>query len=265
MNEPIAEEVQEPGAAEVQDEAVTTDLTPDPEGDTGAVADAVDDSEPTDLASLWQRHPALKEAFEAEQAEKFRERENAGANRERARLQREAGKKEVTRTNVTRFLSEIGADFVEDTSRVDYLYELAAANSAMELATAIPEAILRNYALPADVREQAIAAREAGDWDGYVTKYVDGAASAKAEQLIADKVKQIEADNVKWRAAELRALRAETAPKREGALAIPSGSPAVGTRINPATLDGDAYAEWKRTTSQEEQQAAWAEHARVPV
>lgn len=247
---------QEIPASEALEEAAAADLTLD--GSADGVADdtaPLADEAPPTLDSILERDERLREQYE----ERVRERENAGANRERARLQREAGKKEVTTRNVQRYLAENGIE-VDDPARLHYFFDLATAHEAMELATNVPDALMRNYTVPVEAREKALAAREAGDWDGYLSHLLDGAAETQAAKKAEARLAQIEAENKKWRAAELAAMRAEMAPAREAALATPSGqSPG---RVNPSLLEGAAYEEWKRTTSPDEQLAAWRAHSR---
>lgn len=244
---PDAQDAPQPDLADAPQEGTVSDPQPDAADAEGAAGSPGAPDEPTDLDSLWARYPTLRELNDTALSDRDRERENAGANRERARLQREAGKKDSTRQNVARFLAEQGVD-VDDTQRLDYFYDLAAANSAMELATAIPEAILRNYTLPPAVREQAIAARENGDWDGYVTQYVTGAVDAGITQKVgtlslkdipADSAlrKEIDAENQVWRAAELRALRASAAPRSPGGLPVPQGNAGGPTPYSQMTSE----------------------------
>lgn len=211
------------------------DIQPDGAGDestldSGAVLDPDEtESEPESLETFLARN----EAARAEHERILRERENAGSQRREAQLKLEAGRKENTIQSVRRWLSESGDQ--PDEQRGAYLYELAAANAAHEIATALPEAILRSYQLPAEVREKAIEARERGDWDGYVQSYVEGAVNAVLETKVAEREKAIKAEYDKKYAAEVKALRAENAPKRDGALPTPAGSAAPTKRIDSTT------------------------------
>ena len=218
VQEPLAETTQEDAPSSEED--VALDVADDADIDTTEPSDAV---EPADLDALWTRYPALREQFEATQAEKFRERELAGANRERARLQREAGKKDSTRQNVSRVLTELGYD-VSDTARLDYFYELAAANSAYELAQAVPEAVLRGYTVPVAVREQALEARERGDWDGYVGALLTGAVEAQDAAREAEFESKVTAEVNRRLAAEIKARNLESAPRRERMPAPPAAA-----------------------------------------
>lgn len=247
---------QEIAAPVALEEAVPTDLTPAAavDGVTDETDPPADETPPT-LESILERDERLRAQFE----ERLRERENAGANRREAQLKREAGKKEVTTRNVQRYLAENGLE-VDDPSRLHYFFDLATAHEAMELATNVPDALMRGHTVPVDAREQALAAREAGDWDGYISHLINGAVEAGLDKRVEAEKQRLDAENKKWRAAELAAMRAEMAPKSEGALPTPV-SQAPG-RINPSQLEPAAYEEWKRTTSPEEQLAAWREHSR---
>lgn len=99
-----------------------------------------------------------------------------------------------------------------------------------EIAKQFPEALMRQYQLPVDVREKALAIREAdpaqSNWDGYVTTLIEGAVEAKVTQARRDdeaRVKQAIADGV---AAELRAREIAARPKIDAPPTPPSGSPA---------------------------------------
>lgn len=226
MNELLdgQEVAQAEGADAPQPETVEeADLIADGVDDATADAEtSPPDDQPDPLEALLSNDELRSKLFEHPSVvEKLRERENAGANRREAQLKRDAGKKDVTVQNVRRFFAEVGAE--ADEAKFGYLYDLAAANSAMELATAIPEAVLRKYTIPADVREQAISAREQGDWDGYISTYIESAAEQRAEQLFADRKKQLDAENQKWRSAELKAMQASQAERRPGAIPAPAG------------------------------------------
>ena len=230
----------------VQPEAVTTDLTADAPDDGAADVDAAPEGagdDPADLDSLWTRYPALREQYEA----KAQEREIAGANRERARLQREAGKKGQTKQNVQRFLTELGVE-AEDTSRLDYFYDLAAANAAYELAQALPDAVLRGFVVPVEAREKALEMREAGDWDGYVGTIVTSAVEAKVAALRAEDEKTITKRTNERLAAEMKARGIEKAPIREGAPPRPSasGTPAGPSPAEYAAATRQQREQWRR-------------------
>lgn len=221
----------------------------------GAASDAgtvepVGETDPESLDAVFERYPTLREQYDA----KIRERENAGAQRREAQLKRDAGKKDSTRQNVTRFLAENGVN-VEDTGKLDYLYDLAAANSAYELAQAVPEAVLSGFTVPVEARERAIEAREAGDWDGYVSTLVTAAAEEKVKALRAEDERRNSAEVQRLLAAEIKARGLEAAPVREGAPPRPVAAAAPVT--DPRQLDGEAYEQWKRDTPPAEQAAAW--------
>ena len=227
-------------ADEVQPEAVTTDLTADATPDGAADADTSDApaglTDPDSIEALWERYPTLREQHEQTQRERDQEREIAGANRERARLQREAGKKDSTRRNVTRALTDLGYE-VEDTAKLDYFYDLAAANAAHELAQAVPDAVLRNHPVPVEVREAALEARERGDWDGYVSTLLNGAVEAKDAERQKTFDQKVKAESDRRVAAETAALRAERAPVREGAPPRPAGQVTTPTPYHLMTFE----------------------------
>lgn len=214
------EPTQEPAADEAQEEAAAADLAPDVEPD--GEPDAGTEAAPESIDALLERYPSLREQHQQSQAERDREREIAGANRERARLQRDAGKADQTRVNVGRFLAEQGVE-VDDPSRLNYFYELAQANAAYELATSLPDAVLRGYPVPVEAREAAVEARERGDWDGYVTHLVTGAVEAKDREREAAFEKRVNTETQKRLAAEIKTRGLEKAPVREGAPTRPGG------------------------------------------
>ena len=218
---------------QVQAEAVddSTDLTPDTAQDGGADQPTVEPEPPETLEAFLARNPNARTEYDAYGTE----RENAGGNRREARLKNEAGKADVTKRNVSRFLTDIGVDPNEaltlDNGRqvayAEYLYLLAQSNAAQELAGVIPDVVLRNHPVPVEVRERALEARESGDWDGYVGQLINGAVEAGLDARMVAYKKEQDAANTKWRAGELAAIRAEKAPVREGAPAMPRAVPAA--------------------------------------
>ncbi len=226
--------------APVEESHVDADLdVPTGDVDGGAVGDGQTSDEgaavlpvetaPESIDALLERYPSLREQHES----KLKERENAGAQRREAQLKREAGATENTRRNVTRFLTDMGVDPTEllmlpdgrtQLSRVDYLYSLAAANSAYELAQQVPDTILRNHPVPVEVREQAIEARERGDWDGYVSTLLNGAAEAKDVERQKTFDAKVTAEVNKRLAAEIKARELEKAPRRDPMPVMPAGT-----------------------------------------
>lgn len=221
------------GAAAVEGAVPAVDETPQSEFET--------------LDAVWERYPALREQHEATLAEERRVAENAGAQRREQQLKREAGQQDVTRRNVARFLQDTGIE-VEDPSRLDYLYSLAAANSAYELAQALPDAALRNYSIPVETREKALQARESGDWDGYLATLVNGAVEVKdaERQRLFDT--KVTAEVNKRLAGEIKARGLEKAPVRDPMPATPVGSASRGgpTPEEYAGATRTQRAQWRR-------------------
>lgn len=222
---PLEDAQVDPAAAE----GAQADLTLDAGGDGSlpepeAMPAAEETDTPPTLEALFTAHPGLRADYETRVAEERRVAENAGAQRREAQLKHEAGQKDVTIRNVQRWATETLGAPLEDTTQVAYLYDLAAANAARELATALPDAVLRNYAVAPESRNQALDARDRGDWDGYLTTLVAGAVEATLESRMEAYRKEQEAANQRWRAAELKAMRLEQAPKRDGAPAMPRGT-----------------------------------------
>lgn len=219
-------------APEAAEQAVSTDLAPDAEADGGAddTARIADEAPPT-LDSILERDEALRAQFE----ERLRERENAGANRREAQLKREAGKRDITVRNVERWARENGIE-VDDPRQLHYFFDLATAHEAMELATNVPDALLRNHTVPIEARERAIAAREAGDWDGYVSEILTGAVEARTKEIEAQFEERVTRETNKRLAAEMRARGIEKAPVRDGAPPAPRSGAGTGG-ITPAELD----------------------------
>lgn len=196
-----------------------TDPVTDVDGDGGTDdTPATADDTPPSLDAILERDELLRQQYE----ERLRERENAGANRREAQLKREAGRKDVTTRNVQRFLSELGIE-VEDPSRLHYFQDLALAHEAIELATNVPEALLRNHPVPVEAREQAVAAREAGDWDGYVGTLLNGAVQAEIKKLRAEDEKRIVTEVNRRVSAEIKARGIEKAPVRDTPPTAPGG------------------------------------------
>lgn len=107
-----------------------------------------------------------------------------------------------------------------------------------ELARELPDALLRSYQIPVDVREKALEIRESNpsspNWDGYVTTLIDGAVAQKVDELRKDdesRVAKAIADGV---AAELRARQVEAAPRLQTPPVTPQGAApgAVGNAIS---------------------------------
>lgn len=246
----VTEPAQGLPAPEALDEAAPADLAPDAVGD--GIADdtaAGADEAPPSLDAILERDERLREQLE----ERLRERENAGANRREAQLKREAGKKEVTTSNVRRFLADQGYE-VDDPARLHYFYDLAAANSAHELATTLPDVLMSDFKVPVEAREQAVEARERGDWNGYIGTLITGAVESKVAEKLADNERVITAEVNRRLAAEIKARGIEKAPVREGAPPAPMSS---------SPNSGPTPAQYRAATSA--QRAAWRKQGVEPA
>lgn len=107
-----------------------------------------------------------------------------------------------------------------------------------ELAKELPEALLRSYKLPVEVREKALEVRESNpsvpNWDGYVTTLIDGAVEQKVAELRRDddaRVKKAIADGV---IAELKAKQIESTPRLQTPPLAPQGGGGIS---GPVTWD----------------------------
>lgn len=157
----------------------------------------------------------------------------------RSQQEREAGKRDNVRKAVSAFLKRHDVS-VEDSTQLDYLYEIARGNAAYELATEFPTALMSQFDIPADVREQAIAARESGNLDRYVKTLVDGAVASELKKAEADMEKRVQKLADEKLAAEIKARKLEANPRRESAPVTPRGSSATpGLQINDMS-DADA-------------------------
>lgn len=205
--------------APVQEGDVPGDVAP-------AVEPAVVDEsppEPLTLDAILEQHPHLRDVL----SERDRDRENAGAQRREAQLRREAGTKEQTKANTERILREFGVEDVDPT-KINFVYDLASSNAAYQLAQEFPNALMSQYQIAADVREQALERREANDWDGYVSALIDGAVSAKTEEIRAQIREEERVAAREYVNAELKAQQVEGGPQVSAPPATPVGAP-VGT------------------------------------
>lgn len=268
-------QAQDAPADELQLEAAPADLLAD--GSDDETADATDPAavevvaDPETIDALWERYPALREQHEATLAEQLRERENAGANRERARLRREAGQDEVTTRNVKRFLEETGYQ-VEDPRPLHYFQDLARAHEAEKVVNTVSD-VLKTVA-PAEGQLRAIEIRDEGvvledgtrvpNVEGFLLTLIDEAAETKSEAKLAEARKADEVKNAKWRSDEIKALQAQYAPKTPAAPVAPGGG-APGSPRNPASMGPDEYEQWKQSTAPAEQMRAWAAFAGEPA
>ena len=243
------EATQESPAETVQAGAASADPALDAATDGAADVEpvAVTDDVP-DLDALWTRYPNLRAQQEAAQAERDRDREQAGANRERARLQREAGAREVTPRNVARFLERTGVT-VEDPRELHYFQDLALAHET-ETAVKVVDSVLASR-VSAEVQLRARDIRDQGvvidgervpNVEGYLNALRDGDVAAQLASSIgsmglkdvpagSNLRKEIDAENQRWRAAEVRAARLEAAPRNGAMPAAPRGGSPRGITV----------------------------------
>lgn len=249
---PETPEAQPPAPAEAQI-SDTSEIVPsaevpaegaaEPAGDGGLVEPAPP-AEPSTLEDLTARYPFLSDRLK----ERDRDRENAGAQRREAQLRREAGSKERVRQDVGLFLQAVGVDPDEAVEaqpqfrRAEFLYTLAEARAASDLAGALPEVIKTEFEIPPEAREAAARIfdtplNEQGDRDhrGYIRALFDGAVEGEVKKREAAIRAEVEAANRKWRADEERALRTQNTPQPAGSVAVPVG--ASGRRMTRAELD----------------------------
>ena len=224
-----------------------------PEGDVTAVVDGVDSPAGDALTGTVETESDPIESWLADEsnrtrlfehpsvAEKLRERENAGAQRREAQLKREAGAAQVTEQNVAALFAAAGLDPSEPVQdaqgrdlmpRARYLYALAQANAAVELTKVIPDVMLKDFSVPAEVREQALDMRADGKpADEWLKVLVTGAAEAKVSEMRKADESKITAEVNRRLAAEIKARGLEAAPKRAGAPPIPVGAASGGDKI----------------------------------
>lgn len=206
------------------------------------------------LDALLERHPELRSDFD----ERIKVRENAAAQRREAQMRREAGTREQTRAQVQRYLDNVVAQplrqlgatdeeiaaMTRDTSRLDFMYALARENAGTEIARELPDALLREYALPAEAKLAAVEARDqlvtladgtqVPNYDAYVRTLVDAAVDLRVKERTAELERETNAKVARLVAAELKAKAIESAPKVEAPPIPPQGQPAGsgGVQIN---------------------------------
>ena len=161
-----------------------------------------------------------------------------------ARLKRESGSKESTRDAVANIIRAIGHDpdsNVDGTTvkRAEYLYELARAHSATELATELPEAILADFKIPVEYRERAVEGLESGSKTAYVKALVEGAIAAQKGELTLNDIpegsalrKEVDALVSERVKKELKAAKVESSPN-----AIDAPTPPRGGVATPITIE----------------------------
>lgn len=253
---PVTEVEVEPSTEPVADGAG------EPVGD-GALERAAEPPEPSSIEELAERHQWLKDRL----AERDRDRENAGAQRREAQLRREAGSRERIRADVSTFLQAQGLDpeeVVRDAPqyrRAEFMYALAEARAASEIAVALPDIIKTGFEVPPDVREEAARVfdqplNEQGDrnYQAYLKVLIDGAVGAEVAKREAVIRKEIEDANRKWRADEEKAMRAAATPQPSAAPAAPRAAASNGAlNINNAS-DADAAYNAGRITHEQYRQ-----------
>lgn len=162
------------------------------------------------------------------------ERQNAVAKRE-AELRREAGRIGPVRTALSAALAKAGVDPASlSKEQIDAFNEPLAAYqlaNLRELALAIPEALMRQYDLPPDVRTAAADARDSGEpdaYDRYLSTLIDGAVEKRVKEATA----KIEKEHRARVGREAQALALEQAnkgksvpPPVRGAVAAAGGRP----------------------------------------
>ena len=220
------------------------------------------------LDGLLEKHPELRSDYDERVA---RERQSA-ADRQEAKLRRDAGKRENVQAQVQRYLRDavekplrdLGADeevlsrFVHDPARLGFMYEIARENAATELVTELPNALLRNYQIPPEKQLAAIEARDQlitladgsrhPNHDAYVMKLVDAAVEVGRDAIRREE----RAAARETLAAELKAAKLETTPKVVAPPAPPAGVSvgASGGRINTMNDVDAAYTRGELTGDQ---------------
>ena len=186
-------------------------------------------------------------------------REESIRRRTEDRIARESSSNESVQNVLTNMLARA----VETGDESEYRRVAAQAlvwnrqTQLVELAQALPAALLKSYKLPAEVLTKALEARETlppeQQWDGYVTALIDGAVEIRSEARSADIRREERARYDARLAAELKARAVESAPKLDAPPVPPTGSVATS---------GPTYAEWGNATRQ--QRAEWTSHGVEP-
>lgn len=251
-----AEPVEQPDTAETDEPEATETKeaeepeTPDEDTEPAPLDLTTDDG----IAAALETNPQLKAFIDHNVANA----KNEGAQTEKTRLEVEAGSREQTQLAVRQVLaafdSEANPDEIiakageREVTKIGLLYELATSNASVKLAKAMPDALMSNFDISVEVREEAMGLREQGQFDGYVTTLINGAVASEVEKAT-EKIKEDERKSYDKRlVGEIEARKLEANPAKEPAPAIPGGSPG-GSGITPTQwhdADFAQRAEWKK-------------------
>lgn len=248
--EAVAEGAGQAVASELEEAAQAILDAGDAGDDTAAVepgdpaGEPVVSDEPPDLDSLLERYPHIRETLEQHD----RDRENAGAQRERVRITREEGSRENSRERTRRIFQDIDPEGLLDleeavrtrdgrvVQRVDAIYAAAEMNAAVAVAQNLRDMLVGgDLPVPPEAFKQAEQIRdlppeEGGGHAGYTKALWNASVQAEVAKLRADDEKRIRAEVVKRTQDELKAADIESKPRREPPPATPAGG-GVGTAL----------------------------------
>ena len=242
-----ATEIVDTGALPVEAQDIEPAAQPEAVAETGQ-SEPTETANVTEASSLEIDDDTLTRLYKEKGLEdRIRESER---QKTEARLKREAGSKESTREAVGHIIRAMGNDpndTVEGTTvkRAEYLYELARAHSALEIAKELPEVIFADYKVPVEYREKAVEGLEAGSKTAYVKALVDGAIASQKGSLSLKDIsadaplrKEIDALVSERLKQELKAARVESSvvadaptPPRAG-----SGAPLTREKISAMSV-----------------------------
>lgn len=227
-------------AAPVVDNVTEPVTAPEPVAAETVVTEVAEAAQPetTETVRSWADSLAEVPDDDLQSNERIRSliarREESARQKETDRLRREAGKKEVVTQQVSRFLRENDIE-IEDSSRLNWLYELAHGHAAYESASEFADALKEQYNIPVNFREEAVTALSGGDFSGYVLKLVDGAAEAKVPEIEARLRKEYDARLT----AELKAreIKPPSEPPPTAEVGTPAGGPVTWDAIDKMYSD----------------------------
>lgn len=227
-------------AAPAVDNVTEPVTTPEPVAAETVVTEVAEAAQPetTETVRSWADSLAEVPDEDLQSNERIKSlvarREEAARQREADRLRREAGKEEIVTQQVSRFLKDQGYE-VDDPARLNFFYKLAHGHASYESAVEFAEALKDQFSIPADFKDKAVAARESGDFSGYVLNLVEGAAAAKESEIEARIRKEYDAKLV----AELKAreIKPPSEPPPTAEIGTPAGGPVTWDSINKMYTD----------------------------
>ena len=208
--------------ATTETEAASTpesEVAPEPQPETPSEPTPLTFESDDEVNAFIERTPGVKSLFTKAQ----NDARNEGKQAEERRNRQEVGRS----ANIAQLFESI-RDVDSSDEKAKAIIGANMGYAATQWADEYPKVLLNSYEIPVEARETALAAREQGDWDGYVTTLSNAAIESEVTRRVAEERTKLAAEFETKLAGEMTARGLEAAPASSAPPNVPAGRSGSG-------------------------------------